>query len=100
VRLRRLYLRGAAALAGVAALLAIAEVLGGSFDSTDAKIFGTIATAFVGGSAVVAGLACFERGSLDGVTVVAVRGGGRRVVRIGEVEAPLASDESVVLRRS
>jgi hypothetical protein len=225
VRLRRLYLRGAAALAGVAALLAIAEVLGGSFDSTDAKIFGTIATAFVGGSAVVAGLACVERGSrrlgwaavavsatgfalwveeiwaghsdepywkvlglfltwtlvllvattntlmtrrrswlyaatlacatgaglvasvmilaasgdgwqlfavlliltllgqiltpileraaaagerpaerelgsLDGVTVVAVRGGGRRVVRIGEVEAPLGSDESVVLRRS
>lgn len=41
-----------------------------------------------------------ELGSLDGVTVVALREGGRRVVRIGDLAAPLASDESIVLRRS
>jgi hypothetical protein len=41
-----------------------------------------------------------ELGSLDGVTVVAVRGAGTRVVRIGDRETPLAADESVVLRRS
>jgi hypothetical protein len=41
-----------------------------------------------------------ELGTLDGVSVVAVRHPGRRVVRIGEHEAPLAADESVVLRRA
>jgi hypothetical protein len=41
-----------------------------------------------------------QLGALNGVTVVAVRDAGRRVVRIGDVETPIASDESVVLRRS
>jgi hypothetical protein len=224
LRLRRVYLRGAAALAALAALLAIATVLRGDFGDTEAKIFATIAATFVAGSAAMAGIACLAQGSrwlgragvvlaaggfllwveeiwaghdndtywkalglvlvwtlvtlvgttsalmartqrrlhlatltcaaaaglvasimilaetgdlwqlfavlliltllgeillpiteraaaagaqpaerqlgtLDGVSVVAVRMAGRRVVRIGEHEAPLAADESVVLRR-
>jgi uncharacterized protein with PhoU and TrkA domain len=41
-----------------------------------------------------------ELGTLDGVSVLAVRRAGRRVVRIGDLELPLEADESVVLRRS
>ena len=41
-----------------------------------------------------------ELGTLDGVSVVAVRRPGRRVVRIGDHEAPLAADESVHVRRA
>jgi hypothetical protein len=40
-----------------------------------------------------------ELGTLDGISVVAVRQAGKRVVRIGDRETPLAADESVVLRR-
>lgn len=36
----------------------------------------------------------------SGVSVVAVRMTGRRVVRIGDREAPLAADESILLRRT
>jgi hypothetical protein len=222
LRVRDVYLKGAAALAALAALLAIVTVLRGDFGATDGKIFATIATAFVGGSGVMAGIACLAQGSrrlgqagiaiasagfllwveqiwanhdsstywkmlglflvwtlvtlvgttsalmttrqrrlhlatlalagaaglvvsamilrengdgwqlfavfliltllgetltpilersgdlplerelgtLEGVSVVAVRQPGRRVVRIGEHEAPLAADESVVLRRA
>jgi len=225
LQLRKVYLKGAAALAGVAALLAIATVLHGDFGETEAKIFATIAATFVAGSAVIAGIACLahgprwlgragialaiggfllwveeiwaghdngtywkllglvlvwtlvtlvgttsalmtrtqrrlhvatltcaaaaglvvsfmilaengdlwqlfavlliltllgeiltpimerasavdvraaerELGALDGVSVLAVRQAGRRVVRIGDRELPLAADESVVLRRS
>jgi FtsH-binding integral membrane protein len=41
-----------------------------------------------------------ELGTLGGVSVLAVRQAGRRGVRIGDRELPLAADESVVLRRS
>jgi hypothetical protein len=41
-----------------------------------------------------------ELGSLDGVRVLAVRETGKRVVRIGDRESPLAADESVIVRRT
>lgn len=63
MELRRAYLKGAAALAGVAALLAIATVLQGDFGVTEAKVFATIGATFVAGSAVVAGIASLAQGS-------------------------------------
>jgi len=63
VALRSLYLKGAAALAGIAALLAIATVLEGDFGDTEGKIFATIAATFVGGSCLMAGIACLAHGS-------------------------------------
>jgi hypothetical protein len=85
LQLRKVYLKGAAAFAAVAALLAIATVLQGDFGETEGKIFPTIAATFVAGGCI---------------SVVAVRMAGKRVVRIGDDEAPLAADESVLLRRS
>jgi hypothetical protein len=63
LQLRRIYLKGAAALAALAALLAIATVLRGDFGETEGKIFGTIAATFVAGSAVMAGIASLAQGS-------------------------------------
>jgi hypothetical protein len=60
--LRRIFLLGAAALVSVAALVAIGAVLSGEFGETEGKIFATLATAFVAGSAAIAGIACLERG--------------------------------------
>ena len=59
--LRRVFLLGAAALASVAALVAIATVLSGDFGETEGKIFATLATTFAAGSALVAGLALLGR---------------------------------------
>ena len=59
--LRRIFLLGAAALASVAALVAIATVLSGDFGETEGKIFATLATTFAAGSALVAGLALLGR---------------------------------------
>jgi hypothetical protein len=61
VSLRRVFLLGAAALASVAALVAIATVLSGDFGETEGKIFATLATTFAAGSALVAGLALLGR---------------------------------------
>ena len=85
MQLRKVYLKGAAALAAVAALLAMATVLQGDFGETEGKILPTIAATFLAGG---------------GISVVAVRMAGKRVVRIGDDEAPLAADESVLLCRS
>jgi len=63
LRLRSIYLKGAAALAAVAALLAIVTVLQGDFGDTEGKIFATIGVTFVAGSAVMAGIACLAQGS-------------------------------------
>jgi hypothetical protein len=57
-----MFLLGAAGLVSVAALLAIATVLGGDFGETEQNLFATIATTFVAGSAVIAGLACLGSG--------------------------------------
>ena len=59
--LRRVFLLGAATLASVAALVAIATVLNGDFGETEGKIFATLATTFAAGSALVAGLALLGR---------------------------------------
>jgi hypothetical protein len=61
VSLRRIFLLGAATLVCVAALVAIAAILNGDFGDTEGKIFATLATAFVAGSAAIAGIACLER---------------------------------------
>jgi hypothetical protein len=63
LRLRSVYLKGAAALAAVAALLAIATILQGDFGETEGKIFATIGATFVAGSALMAGIACLAHGS-------------------------------------
>jgi hypothetical protein len=63
VPLRRIFLLGAAALLSIAALVAIGTVLSGNFGETEGKIFATIATTFVAGSTVIAGLACLGTGS-------------------------------------
>lgn len=59
--LRRIFLLGAATLVSVAALVAIGAILSGDFGETEGKIFATLATAFVAGSAAIAGIACLER---------------------------------------
>jgi hypothetical protein len=63
VSLRRIFLLGAATLASVAALVAIAAIATGDFGDTEGKIFATLATAFVAGSTAIAGIACLERSS-------------------------------------
>ena len=55
--LRRIFLLGAATLASVAALVAIAAVLRGDFGETEGKIFATLAATFVAGSTAMAGVA-------------------------------------------
>lgn len=61
--LRSLYLKGAAALAAVAALLAIVTILQGDFGETEGDIFATIGVTFVAGSALMAGIAALARGT-------------------------------------
>ena len=59
--LKRAFLLGAATIVSVAALVAVATVLDGSFGETEGKIFSTLATTFVAGSMLIAGLACLGR---------------------------------------
>jgi hypothetical protein len=61
--LRRAFLLGAATIVSVAALVAVVTVLNGSFGETEGKIFATLATTFVAGSMLIAGLACLGRGT-------------------------------------
>jgi hypothetical protein len=72
--LRRLFFLGAAVVVSFAALVAIATVLSGEFGETEGKIFATLGTTFVAGSAVIAGIACLGRGtsSVLGVAGVSV----------------------------
>ena len=60
--IRRLFWLGAAILFSVAALVAIAAVLGAGFGDTQARILATCGIAFVCGAASLAGLACIDRG--------------------------------------
>ena len=59
--LRRIFLLGAAALVSLAALIAIGAVLNGDFGGTEERILATLATTFVAGSIVIAGLACLAQ---------------------------------------
>lgn len=70
--LRRLFLLTAATLACVAALLAIAAILGGDFGETEGKLFATLAAAFVAFSVSVAGVALLERGVARPVGVAGI----------------------------
>jgi hypothetical protein len=65
--IRRLFWLGAAALFSIAALVAIAAVLGGSFGTTQEHILETCGIAFVCGAATLAGLACIDRGVITTV---------------------------------
>ena len=60
---RRIFLLGAATLASVAALVAIAAVLNGDFGETEGKIFATLAATFVAGSTAIAGVGLLARGA-------------------------------------
>jgi hypothetical protein len=60
--IRRLFWLGAAVLFSIAALVAIAAVLGGDFGDTQARILCTCGIAFVCGAATLAGFACLDRG--------------------------------------
>jgi hypothetical protein len=74
---RRLFWLGAAVLFSVAALVAIAAVLSGSFGTTQEHILETCCIAFVCGGAMLAGLACVDRGVIRPVgwtTVVLAAG--------------------------
>ena len=67
VSIRRLFWLGAAVLFSVAALVAIAAVLGGSFGTTQENILEMCGIAFVCGAATLAGLACIDRGVIPTV---------------------------------
>jgi hypothetical protein len=76
--LRRIFLLGAAAIVSLSALVAIGTILNGHFGETEEKIFATLATTFVAGSTVVAGLACLahERSRALGLAGVVLAAGG------------------------
>jgi hypothetical protein len=78
VPLRRIFLLGAAGLVSFAALLAIGVVVNGEFGDTEGDIFATIATTFVAGSTVIAGLACLgqDRSRVLGIAGVVLASAG------------------------
>jgi hypothetical protein len=59
--LRRLFLLGTLAVAAIAALLAIAAVLGGGFDDGQWRVLATIFATYVAGSCLIAALALRDR---------------------------------------
>jgi hypothetical protein len=59
--LRRLFWRGAAAVLVVAALVALAALLGGDFDETDGEILATLGVVLLGGGVTLAGLGLREQ---------------------------------------
>ena len=75
VRLARLFWIVAAALLGVAALVAITAVLRGDFTETDGKILAVLGTALLAGGVALAGLALTERRELVPLGRVAAIGG-------------------------
>jgi hypothetical protein len=72
MRFRRIFLLGAATIASVAALVAIAAVIRGDFGDTEGKIFATLAATFVAEATAVAGLALIARGVLRPLGVLGV----------------------------
>jgi hypothetical protein len=60
--IRRLFWLGAAVLFSIAALVAIAAVLSGSFGNTELKVLETCGIAFVCCGTALAGFACLDRG--------------------------------------
>jgi len=72
MRIRRLFWLGAAVLSSLAALVAIAAVLGSGFGDTQYRILATCGIAFVCGAAALAGLACIDRAVIRPVGWIAV----------------------------
>jgi hypothetical protein len=72
VSIRRLFWLGAAILFSIAALVAIAAVLGGDFGDTQARILATCGIAFVCGATALAGFACLDRGVIRPTAWVAI----------------------------
>jgi hypothetical protein len=70
--IRRLFWLGAAVLFSVAALVAIAAVLGSGFGDTQARICATCGIAFVCGATALAGVACLDRGVIRPVAWAAI----------------------------
>lgn len=70
--IRRLFWLGAAILFSIAALVAIAAVLGGDFGETQQRILETCGIAFVCGAAALSGFACLDRGVIRPLAWVAV----------------------------
>jgi len=70
--IRRLFWLGAAILFSIAALVAIAAVLGGDFGETQQRILETCGIAFVCGAATLAGFACLDRGVIRPVAWAAI----------------------------
>lgn len=61
VRYARIFWIGAAAVLVVAALIALAAVLRGSFSDTDGRILGTLAALLLAGGTTISGLVLIER---------------------------------------
>ena len=92
VRLRRIFLLGAAALATVAALVAIAAVLNGDFGETEGKLFATLAATFVAGSTAIAGIAVLARGVSRPLGVLGVVLAARRLRAVGGADLGAARE--------
>jgi hypothetical protein len=69
---RRLFWTGAAALLGVAALVALVALLRGEVTPTDGNILLTLAAAFLAGAAALAGAALIERRDLVPVAAAVI----------------------------
>ena len=70
--IRRLFWLGAAILFSIAALVAIAAVLGAGFGDTQGNILATCGLAFACGAAALSGFACLDRGSIRPAALAAV----------------------------
>jgi hypothetical protein len=70
--IRRLFWLGAAILFSIAALVAIAAVLGSGLGETQDRILATCAIAFVCGAAALAGFACIDRAVIRPVAGVGI----------------------------
>jgi hypothetical protein len=75
VRLSRVFWIGAATILIAAALVAVAAILGGDFDETDAKILGTLFAVLLAGATAISGYALVERQDLPALGWAAVVGG-------------------------
>jgi hypothetical protein len=72
VSIRRLFWLGAAVLFSIAALVAIAAVVGGGFGETQGHILATCGLAFVCGAAALSGFACLDRGIIRPAALSAI----------------------------
>jgi hypothetical protein len=70
--IRRLFWLGAAVLSSVAALVAIAAVLGGDFGETQGRVLATCGIAFVCGATTLAGFACLDRAVIRPIAWIAI----------------------------